>query len=42
MFIKAFFKFIRIMVIGLVKGIPGMLGLYYKDNGNGSKQPINL
>ena len=32
----------KIIVTGLVKGIPGMLGLYYKDGGNGSKQPVNL
>ena len=30
------------MAIELVKGIPKILGLYYKDSGNGNKQPINL
>jgi uncharacterized membrane protein len=43
-FIKATFKFIIIAIV-LVKGLPGMLGLFY-DNGKGarkgeeSKQPI--
>ena len=30
------------MAIGLAKGIPRMLGLYYKDGGNGSKQLVDL
>ena len=30
------------MAIGLAKEIPKILGLYYKDSGNGSKQPIDL
>ena len=42
MFIKASFKFIRTIATGLVKGIPRILGLYYKDGRNRNKQPVNL
>ena len=30
------------MVIGLIKGIPGILGLFYNNSGEESRQPINL
>ena len=30
------------MATGLAKKILGILGPYYKDNENGSKQPVNL
>ena len=30
------------MVIGLIKGILGILGLFYNNSGEGSRQPINL
>jgi hypothetical protein len=41
-FIQASIEFIRVIVIGLIKGIPGMLGLFYNDSKEGSRQPINL
>jgi len=46
-FIGATFKFIKIMATVLVKGLPGILGLFY-NNGKGakkgekSKQPVEL
>ena len=30
------------MAIGSIKGILGMLGLFYNDSGEGSRQPISL
>ena len=30
------------MVIGPIKGILGMLGLFYNDSREGSRQPIDL
>jgi len=36
-FIEATFKFIRIIVTVLAKGLPGMLGLFY-DDGEGAKK----
>ena len=30
------------MATGPAKGIPRILSPYYKDSGNGNKQPINL
>jgi len=30
------------MAIGPIKGILGMLGPFYKDGGEGSRQPTNL
>ena len=30
------------MAIGPIKGIPGMLGPFYNNGGEGSGQPINL
>ena len=30
------------MATGLIKGILGMLGLFYNNSGEGSRQPINL
>jgi hypothetical protein len=44
-FIEATFKFIEIMAIVLVKGLPGILGLFYNNSkgakkGEESKQPI--
>jgi len=30
------------MAIGLIKGILGMLGLFYNNGGEGSRQPIDL
>ena len=47
MFIKATFKFIGIIATVLVKGLLGMLGLFYSDNKNTkkeeeSKQPAEL
>ena len=41
-FIQASLKFIRVMAVGLIKGILGMLGLFYNDSGEESRQPINL
>ena len=41
-FIQASFEFIRIIIIGLVKGIPRILGLYYKNSKSRNKQPVNL
>jgi hypothetical protein len=41
-FIQASLKFIRVMVIGPIKGILGMLGLFYNNGREGSRQPINL
>ena len=41
-FIQASIKFIRVIAIGPIKGIPGMLGPFYNDSGEGSRQPINL
>jgi hypothetical protein len=35
-------EFIRVIVIGLTKGILGILGLFYNDSEEGSRQPINL
>jgi hypothetical protein len=41
-FIQASIEFIRVIVIGPIKGILGMLGLFYNDSKEGSRQPINL
>ena len=41
-FTQASIKFIRVIAIGLIKGIPGMLGLFYNNSREGSRQPINL
>ena len=41
-FIQASLEFVRTMATGPAKGIPGMLGPYYEDGGNESKQPIDL
>ena len=41
-FIQASIKFIRAIAIGLIKGIPGILGLFYNNSGEKSRQPINL
>jgi uncharacterized Tic20 family protein len=41
-FIQASIEFIRVIVIGLIKVIPGMIGLFYNDSKEGSRQPINL
>ena len=30
------------MAIGSIKGILGMLGLFYDNSGEGSRQPVNL
>ena len=30
------------MATGPIKGIPGMLGLFYNNDGKKSRQPINL
>jgi hypothetical protein len=31
-----------VIAIGLIRGILGMLGLFYNNSGEGSKQPVNL
>ena len=36
-FTQASIKFIRVMVIGPIKGILGMLGLFYNNSGEGSR-----
>ena len=41
-FIQASLKFIKVIVIRLIKGILGTLSLLYKDSKEGSRQPINL
>ena len=41
-FTQASIEFIRAMAIGSIKGIPGMLGPFYDNSGEGSRQPINL
>ena len=41
-FIQASFKFIRAIAIGPIKGILGILGLFYKKSREGCRQPINL
>ena len=41
-FTQASIKFIRAIAIGPIKGIPGMLGLFYNNSKEGSRQPINL
>ena len=46
-FIRATFKFIGIIVIVLLKELPGILGLFYNNSegarkGEESKQPIEL
>ena len=46
-FIQASFKFIKVIAIRPVKGMSGILKLFYNNNkdirkGEGSKQPIDL
>ena len=41
MFIKATFKFIKIMVTVLTKGLLGMLGLFYSNNKSTKKKKEN-
>ena len=41
-FIQASLKFIREMATGPIKGILGMLGLFYNNSKEESRQPINL
>ena len=41
-FIQASLKFIRVMATGPIKGILGMLGPFYNNSREGSRQPINL
>jgi hypothetical protein len=41
-FIQASIKFIRAIAIGPTKGILGMLGLFYNNSKEGSRQPVNL
>ena len=41
-FTQASIKFIRAIAIGLIKGILGILGPFYNNSGEGSRQPINL
>ena len=41
-FTQASIKFIRVIAIGPTKGIPGMLGLFYNNSKEGSRQPIDL
>ena len=41
-FTQASIKFIRVIAIGLIKGILEMLGLFYNNSGEESRQPINL
>ena len=36
-FTQASTKFIRAIAIGLIKGIPGMLGPFYNNSGEGSR-----
>jgi hypothetical protein len=41
-FTQASIKFIRVIAIGPTKGILGMLGPFYNNSEEGSRQPINL
>ena len=41
-FIQASIKFIRVIVTRLIKGILEMLGLFYNNSKEGSKQPGDL
>ena len=41
-FIQASLKFIRVIATKPIKGILGILGLFYNNSKEGSRQPINL
>ena len=41
-FTQASIEFIRAIATGPIKGILGMLGLFYNNSREGSGQPINL